>query len=459
MLVVISAALLLAGALAHAAGGDFYWKNSYGRGVGVVQVQYCTDSSRSIEAGLCYKTPNAGYNCNGTNTCVSGCPSGFSSSGMLTCQKDGPLTYVVDNYTLVGSIPSVSGGACRTTGGNCSTQKVNCKRALGTEWCELKTVCEPVVTHCDPIVQNCSSGKSLQDGLCYDSCRSGYSKQALTCVQACRDGYSLAGLSCNQNQPTTVAKQTYDRGVGTIPALRCANGLENDASLCYTPCRPGYNGIGPVCWGNAPPGYVSCGAGVARSKEICASVTAGQASSAVIFLGTGACAVIDAFFGNGCSQATNAAKALVWTSKAKELNPSTLSKLGSAAITYLPKAFTVVANMSKIYEDWIKASIQGNPSASVTQSIIALTRSADFQSAQAAGNEIYRAMGMTLQSPVAGMTDAEIALLSVRSFTEVVGMSMAIAGIVNPAIVNTAFTTASNSLSVISAYAFTSYGE
>lgn len=42
------------------------------------------------------------------------------------------------------------------------------------------------------------------------------------------------------------AKASYGRGAG-VP-LSCRNGTVDDAALCYTPCKPTFNGVGPVCW-------------------------------------------------------------------------------------------------------------------------------------------------------------------------------------------------------------------
>jgi hypothetical protein len=54
-------------------------------------------------------------------------------------------------------------------------------------------------------------------------------------------------------------KQSYGRGVGTIPST-CTGGKQNDAGLCYTPCNPGYGAAGPVCWQYCPSGYTDTGA-------------------------------------------------------------------------------------------------------------------------------------------------------------------------------------------------------
>jgi C1A family cysteine protease len=40
----------------------------------------------------------------------------------------------------------------------------------------------------------------------------------------------------------------------------CPNGGEYDAGLCYTPCKPGYHGLGPMCWQNCAEGMIDDGA-------------------------------------------------------------------------------------------------------------------------------------------------------------------------------------------------------
>merc|ERR1740117_236812 len=64
--------------------------------------------------------------------------------------------------------------------------------------------------------------------------------------EGCRSGYDNTGLMCSRCsgdwRPWTWKCHTYTQ------KLRCVSHLENDASLCYTPCRSGYKGAGPVCW-------------------------------------------------------------------------------------------------------------------------------------------------------------------------------------------------------------------
>jgi len=67
------------------------------------------------------------------------------------------------------------------------------------------------------------------------------------------------GVSCT--------KESYGRGAG-VP-LGCAEGLVYDAGLCYPPCDDGFDGVGPVCWGNCPAGEDQCGALCLTQNQQC----------------------------------------------------------------------------------------------------------------------------------------------------------------------------------------------
>ena len=55
---------------------------------------------------------------------------------------------------------------------------------------------------------------------------------------------------------TTCWRESYGRGVGTIPPSSCTSGKVNDAGLCYEPCKDGYQGIAHKCWQvDCPSGY------------------------------------------------------------------------------------------------------------------------------------------------------------------------------------------------------------
>ena len=67
--------------------------------------------------------------------------------------------------------------------------------------------------------------------------------------------------------------------IGTPHSPDCAPGKENNAGLCYKACNAGYYGVGPVCWAEAPKGWVGCGMGAAKSSKICAEQIVSQVSA------------------------------------------------------------------------------------------------------------------------------------------------------------------------------------
>ena len=61
--------------------------------------------------------------------------------------------------------------------------------------------------------------------------------------------------------------------------MSCGSGKEKKAGLCYTPCRKGFKGVGPVCWGQPPKGWVNCGMGAAKDSKTCGQVIFDQVTS------------------------------------------------------------------------------------------------------------------------------------------------------------------------------------
>lgn len=83
----------------------------------------------------------------------------------------------------------------------------------------------------------------------------------------CPPGFTNDGATCRLNN--ILAKASFGRGVGGLP-IGCRSG-ERDAGLCYTPCPPGFDGVGPVCWRRCPAGMHDDGAFCRRDVSIIAS--------------------------------------------------------------------------------------------------------------------------------------------------------------------------------------------
>jgi hypothetical protein len=178
------------------------------------------------------------------------------------------------------------------------------------------------------IPKSCTDGKEYKDGLCYTPCKAGMNGVGPVCWSACPAGYIDMGAICHIDKallkegswectekwgdtcmwkkmtcpgdytnigllcaltsvPTPAGfsgtyldpmKNTYGRGAGTIPT-GCADDQQYDAGLCYTKCGLKYSGVGPVCWGQTPKGWVGCGMGAASSGDACHDAVSDQVSS------------------------------------------------------------------------------------------------------------------------------------------------------------------------------------
>jgi hypothetical protein len=142
-------------------------------------------------------------------------------------------------------------------------------------------------------------------------CSSNKEKQSGLCYTPCKDGYQGKGPVCWRE-----GTASYGRGAGTPLKSICESGKEADAGLCYTLCKADYNGIGPVCWGSTPTGYIDCAAGFAKDKTKCGTITAGQVAAVGMFFAT---AVPGGLELKAAIQAKKAATSVEELKKAKEL--------------------------------------------------------------------------------------------------------------------------------------------
>lgn len=115
------------------------------------------------------------------------------------------------------------------------------------------------------LIPTCNSNEELNGLLCYPKRRSGYGGVGPLCWERCRSGYTDHGLTCFKHIFSFYAKGSYGRGFGRIPSYGCPFGKENDAALCYNRCNSGYTGVGPLCWASGcPSGMTSIGVSCAK---------------------------------------------------------------------------------------------------------------------------------------------------------------------------------------------------
>lgn len=224
--------------------GRFCWKDSYGRGIGTIPNR-CPSHKVKIGA-LCYDKCPSGYKRWGFD-CHGVCPSGWTNDGLF-CRKK--------TYGRGAGFPWKFGDAL-----NLNAAKRRCENKHGSGKCEK------------------------WGEIYYPKCRSGY-RNAGCCIcepteVKCGDYSQLGGKIFN-----SCAKKVK---IGNASSMLCPTDKEYDAGLCYKKCRSGFDGVGPVCWGQPPPGWVQCGMGAAKNSYECADAVGSQVWSVgevALFVGT-----------------------------------------------------------------------------------------------------------------------------------------------------------------------------
>src|SRR5579883_1032597 len=202
-------------------GGAVCWMQTSGRPVAGPPSECGPGETR--EGALCYAPCKAGYGAVAT-VCWQSCPKDWKDIG-ASCAKPGTYT----------RRPYPSSKACINAGHG-----------------HLARGCEQI------------------GALWYAVAKDGFKCTADTCTASCPAGFRDDGLNCE--------KDHYERG----KPLRCSQGLEEQAGLCYSPCPNGSKGAGVVCWQDCPSSYpVRCGAACAKTKQDCDMAVSDQVISVV----------------------------------------------------------------------------------------------------------------------------------------------------------------------------------
>lgn len=231
---------------------DFYWKDSYPRGVGVA-VHACPNGTKP-DAGLCYEACPSGWSGVGP-LCHAQCPSNWGDIG-VSCKKPGNVGVL---YTIANT---ASQAACNQIGRGTTCVQRAAKWPLPALWV-------PYITGTKTIFQPCPDGFE------------GTGDNA-TCKPKCPQNFRDDGLFCAK--PVAQSRKGIGGGYAGTP-MTCSPTEDYDAGLCYPRNRDPskYSCVGPVCWMKVPPGFVDCGFGVAKDKVVCASVTASQTYASAYF--------------------------------------------------------------------------------------------------------------------------------------------------------------------------------
>ena len=212
---------------------EFCWRDSYGRGVGSVP-SGCASNEDRIGL-LCYTKCPSGMSRFGFD-CHSNCPNGWRDDGLF-CR--------LAEYGRGAGYPWKFGDGLNDNG-----MFSRCQADNGKGNCEK------------------------YGAIVYPKCKSGYSNVGC-CI--CRPNTpKCSDFNLNSGIDLSCAKKII---IGVPTTGTCGGGQEKSAGLCYPSCNTGYSGVGPVCWGQPPSGWVVCGMGAATTTTKCATIIIGQVAS------------------------------------------------------------------------------------------------------------------------------------------------------------------------------------
>lgn len=231
---------------------EFCWKDSYPRGVGTVP-NHCPKDQEKIGL-LCYPNCPSGMYRWGFD-CHSYCPDspGWDDQGLF-CR--------LCEYGRGGGYPWKFGDGFSDDG-----MIRRCQADYGRGNCEKN------------------------GAMYYPKCDKGY--YAFGCCICRPDTPKCSDFNLNPGVDLSCAKKVI---IGVPYTGECDSDQEKDVGLCYKKCDSAYDGVGPVCWGKNPDGWVGCGMGSAISSKICAEtifnqiMSVGQMALNVVTLGATAAA-------------------------------------------------------------------------------------------------------------------------------------------------------------------------
>ena len=113
--------------------------------------------------------------------------------------------------------------------------------------------------------EKCPAGTHQESpgGLCFPDCPAGYKSDGAFLCYKQYDGFDQNGGNGQLHTLTSITKNIL-LDTGIVPT-DCGPDRDNDAGLCYPKCKPGFHGVGPLCWQDT----VTLGAGTAVGLEDC----------------------------------------------------------------------------------------------------------------------------------------------------------------------------------------------
>lgn len=211
-------------------------------------VPFLGDLFSLLQPVLCFQTGcKEGY-INEAGLCYEPCREGYSSDGVVMCYKNYPA---FENNGALHTVTSITKAIKLDTG----TIPTEC----GPDEEQQGGLCYPKCPEgwtgvLDRCWKNCPGGTVQTLGRCE---KDSYGRGVGTLPEVYDDGYyntSWGSVGCTDGRPFQISgyDDCYKTWISVLKS-RCPGGKELQDGLCYEPCRPGFFGQGPVCWSHEGP--------------------------------------------------------------------------------------------------------------------------------------------------------------------------------------------------------------
>jgi len=214
--------------IAEETSADFCWKHSYNRGTSKVPSD-CPAGTKKGEAAsflpICYQD----------KTVFKKCPAAYKDHGFI-CRAE----MYGRGWGFFSETKCKASKEGKEVGGECGKFGFMYYPKCKAGWEPLGPICKPKGINKAKCVQDLGTGST-----------------------------SIMGAACSNPMDLSALKPAYPN---------CPAGLELDTALCWPKCDAGYSGLSKICFqakGTGDQAY-SCGAGLAKDKLTCATVTGDQ---------------------------------------------------------------------------------------------------------------------------------------------------------------------------------------
>ena len=201
-----------------------------------------------LEGGTCKRPaltkPNPGAR-------LADCPEGYTNSGTACFRLSAPDPLPASRMSCKAGETKMDTRCLKPCEAGSTASGANCVRPASALTAD-KAVCKPGFL------------KDEKRGRCMAQCPAGFNNTGEACVRPA-DTLGSESMSCK-------AGETRQGNRCVAAVTTCGKGEVLQGGSCYVACPQGFEGVGGMCWPQAPKAWLACGTGAAKDAQSCAAI-------------------------------------------------------------------------------------------------------------------------------------------------------------------------------------------